>query len=774
MVRLSGNVDGTRPKYIETRCLRCWQCVTSKKNDISGKLLAEAAVCAEVWMLTCTYDPNTPQGELGAKIRIPEHVKTMLTRLRQQERRRIRKYNKDETKAAELDGRKPELVDPSRTYITYRQVYELGSENLRGHFHVMIFFQSHFPVELGGADFANVKVCPDQARRVWIPDQIYGPRAPRLPKTANDPSVIDWRVEKSQRHHSWDHGFINAECLSHDKRCEQYKLDPIQHKKPIAELAKGITYMNKYLDPAETKWKDRDRTEEEKKELREKLHKARGGELLHRAGSQRLGREYAEAYGRAMASAGVPLQHVHFRAPGITVPRSHKALTKLEMKLRQHFSGSALQQHMHQAHQMVFQMQGGMLKSCVEEYVRLSQAKGRKEQAYGDVAHMWLRQTQLRKYNEWLRSDEGVFRRHVARDMDAMDTVKIAAIRSDYSKAVNDMVTIVPTERNGVRSLPVRVLPPEPFSVPLDFEPPPNRDQRKAQGIETYEEYDKLIQVRQAGELLGRVYNLVKIDPYKYNVAKANISRLSSVHVPWENTGDKPTEYRTTPDKVYWHNLQAAIQSEFEKFLAGDRSASDHMDAMIAMRGNPIPKQLALPWSVAQNQASARLTLRWLNYSDQYEYPQQRERLLQQFCAVRDLTRTRRVVITPDGRVLMQIKARVNTRMAAPSQRYRAVNHFVRQVDKWGSREIKSSMELAAFKAGRVDRFGLRSIHHGSDPIFKASSAPFLNEWAMAPNELQREVLALPSPDIFDPARVLDRYDPDSIQLAKSEEFIPF
>lgn len=200
-VRISGEDQGTPDKFITRPCRECWHCVTAEKNNIVGKLLAEATECTRIDLWTLTYSGKGPESRLGAKVRLPQHIQKFQKAMRERERRAIRKYNRREKKAAEAEGRDPKLIDATKSYIRFYPVFEFGSKNGRGHWHCFVFYRSHFPVRID-ALAGTAEAIPATAKRVWMPDEILGAATDTLPPDANNPEVVDWRVREhgSQTH----------------------------------------------------------------------------------------------------------------------------------------------------------------------------------------------------------------------------------------------------------------------------------------------------------------------------------------------------------------------------------------------------------------------------------------------------------------------------------------------------------------------------------------------------------------------------------------------
>jgi len=766
-VRISSAFDGTRGKYISRRCRECWECLTSQKNDIVGKLLAQAAVCERVDLLTATYDGQTGQSKMGAKQRIPAHVQKFQKAIRQREHRALVAYNKAEKKLAAQQDREPKLIDASRNYIKFYPVFEFGTKNGRGHWHIMIFYESHFPLPTSVLYVLEPAVIPDAAKRVWYPQEIIGPESPTLPEGANDETVFDWRVKYkgSQKNSLWPHGFVNLECVSHDMRAVDWGGRSCPSQKPRQDMVKSMFYLLKYLNKPNTDINGRLLTVEQKAEQSETDKLSRGGVRLYRTGSQGLGRQYATAFGEHHAALGVPLQAVHFKVSGANVPRSHASLTRLALKLRsKHANEMTVQMYLAEMSKMVFQMQGGMFNACVDAYIEIAKSKGKTEEAMGEIAAMRLRQLAAKKANEWLRSDEGVFRRRVARNVDVLDHLWSRQTLKEYGETAFHMLSGV---FHG-KKLPNMVLPPEPFlGYVFSDETPPTPAALKAKGSTRLTEFEKLVATRQSLKLLGEAYHRVNIDRYKYETVKRTVSGMTLHNEPREVVA-----YNPNVDEYTQGIYEQTLAEEWEAFFEGCNEASDLIFAQEIVRGNLKP-DTAKPWAVATTDAYPRKVLTWLNHSDQYEYPKQRERYIERFCAIRYLSRTERLLIAPDGRILLQKQADTIKQTYVPVRSTRSAKIIKRPVKRWGSRTVLTSGDLDRAINGQLP---LRDIAKDCDSVFvNDTGRPFQNTWAMTPDAMQIRVLALMSPDIFNPARTLHGPRSERSRMSINEgEFIPF
>ena len=734
-VRISSKQDGTRDKYISRRCRVCWACVTSEKNDHVGKLLAQGASSARIELWTLTYDDLTVESRLGAKQRIPDHLQRFQKAFRQRERAALLRHNKKEKKAAAIEDRDPLLVDTSQSYIKFFPVYEFGSKNERGHFHVLVFFASHVPVKFHGFGLVQPVVCPDEAVRIWDLKEVRGPTPEKLPPDANNPDIIDRRVRKhgSQKHALWPHGFVNIECVSHDLRAVDFRGNPINVRCDRQEIVRSCFYLLKYLGKPETKKDGRAQSEKELRDQTQGLHEARGGSRLYRTGSRGLGVSYAKAFGRERALRGVALRHTHFKVDGAQVPRSRESLQRLRSRLEARgMSYFQVENYIIEASKMVFQMHGGMLAAAADTYIEIATSKGKSPVAMGEVAQIRLRQLASQAANEWLRSPEGEFRRSVARDLTGLDKLWAHRELQSCSPMVAQMVSGLFFKGE----MPKCILPPEPYVGHLLGEDPPAPTMvLERHGSIRSTEMEKLEATHAAVKLVSSAYKRLGIDAGKFQAAKNRLGCVKDFSTPFL-TFDQLL-YRGNVDEITQGIYEQTVNEEWEAFFAGDNEAADLLYALSVAQGKVFQPPIK-PWCVDEDYGPSERLLRWLNHSDQYEWPKRREENINRYCAVRVVNEDHRYIITPDGRTLLARRGYCDTHRDTVSASGVTARHKV-TIFKWGYREIHSVSEFESSLSGGVSLRGFDK----SCPIF-ATEQPFKNCWAMRSTALTNAVLALP------------------------------
>ena len=742
---ISSEKDGTRNAFVKSRCRKCWQCVTSQKNELLGRLLAESAVSQRIELWTLTYNNETPESRVGAKQRCVHHVQKFQKILRQREQRGLTTYNRREKKAAIAENRAPKLVDQKKSYCSFFPVFEFGTNNGRGHFHVVVFWKSHFPVPFAVLGQQEPPVCPDEATRVWDLPNVVGPETVGRPDGAGNPDLIDWRVQKggSQVHGAWVHGYTNIECLSHDFKAVDWRGRSAPCRHPRESVVKGLAYTLKYLSKPETDYNKRQKVrsavvapkmaDHEIEKQRAELAHAKGGSRLFRTGSNGLGGEFGRAYGRRLAQSGVPMNHVHFRVTGANVPRSRASLARFEAKISERgLNEHQMLSYLLDAQKMVFQMHKGMLTVAVDEYIEIARSKGIPDTAMGDVPLARIRQTIASEYNERLRSAEYQFRRKTCRELTDFDRLWSTVGHTNLSKTAREMVQLGRIGRRDV--LPQKILPPEPFEgYIMTCDPVPTARIFKSKGIERRSEAQKLAATLEAINWVQDHYDRNWSDPYKIQHEKRQASKVRNIGLPHVNS-----------DERYWRKNQDAItqqifeQTESDNFLAFMEGETAYDDAKIAtdMARGRVSDAPFDAWACLEDGIPSELRLRWLNYSDQFDFEKQRERHIKAYCFVHQLSKERRLVITPDGRVLSGALLHCKKRKVFISQKQHRPFEKDRVVYKFVYREVRTKAELRAVLNGSFPS-------KDGAPLFRSDiRRPFANTWAMRPSSLQSAVIS--------------------------------
>jgi len=760
-VRISGQKEGTRSKYVKTRCRKCWKCIKTEQLKLLGRYLAECTTAQRVEFWTLTYHGRTEESLLGSKQRCVKHLQDWQKRIRQRERRGLNTYNRREKKAAKVDGREPQLVETKRSYCTFHPVFEFGTKKGRGHFHCVIFWHSHFPTTEGITVDQSPEIVPRSARRVWDLPNIKGPRYPTLPPNANDPECIDWRCDKdgSQLHSTWEHGNLNIKCSSHDMQAVDAWGASAPRRLPNSEIQGALNYTLKYLAKPDTNRDGKPLDEGQLAAQDEQIKLAKGGSRLYRTGSRSMGTRFAKEYGERLANYGVPMEHVHFRVEGVNMGRSRASLAKFEANLKAHTTDARyVQSQLLNAQRVVFQMQGAMRDVAVDAYLEIMLAKSKKEAALGDVAIARLRQLAAKEFNAELRSQEKQFHRTCARRMSKVEQMLMADKLDALTPCASEMLDqwAGPRHQRDHMTLPQRILPPEPFEgYVMSEKEVPSFKLLKAKGIERRTELEKLAATREAIAFVKEAYKLSPIDREKYQEQKRFASCVESLARAYINRAERWK--RPNQDEV----TQSIFRDTKEEMLEGYRDGTNTYEAFELaakyVEGVEAVPEFKLGATVEDGIPAAR-RLAWLNYSDAYDFPEQRERHIKAHCAVRDLGKGRRLVITPDGRVLLGATGRVDKACASSEK--------VRRFSKYAYRELRNILEVQAAHVLDVEGY--------SAPIFDPQQdRPFLNNWAMQTTFVHRLVLGLPNAETEKSYITRNRVDSDGPQYRQPLSELP-
>ena len=175
-------------------CRKCGSCLGNRKNDLVGRMLAEAMSCYDVWVMTLTYDdarlPDPETEENGAYMRYPEHIAKMVNALRMQGLR----------------------ATGSRVDFTYFAVWERGELHGRGHWHLIIFWRTEASEDvLTSNALTQAKECNQKPQ--WMPETNEVFLHPAAYKNVlNDPTVVDLMGGKKMRQEwsVWPHGKVTV------------------------------------------------------------------------------------------------------------------------------------------------------------------------------------------------------------------------------------------------------------------------------------------------------------------------------------------------------------------------------------------------------------------------------------------------------------------------------------------------------------------------------------------------------------------------------------
>jgi len=777
-------------RFITVGCKQCWPCVQSKKNDKTGRLLAEAMGAVRVDMWTPTYGNKTAHSRYGSKVRQAEDAQKFMKAYRERERRGLRAYNRLERKLALSEGRQPRLVDVSRTYLKFEVVSELGSKFQRAHFHILVFHLPHFPVRRSALIQGKSAVRPEGLERVWDLPFEAGPIPRRLPEGANDPELLDFRVTGSQVHNLWPNGFINVECASHDMSAVDVWGLSRPKEKPMTAVMQHVQYLFKYMDKAVTaRWFGRTRklTAEQLEEQKDRDQRGRGGRTVHRLGSRGIGCEFALAFAEAHANAGVPLHNLHFTVPGITIKRNVNLMVDVDEKMQRRRVPDEIRfGALRDMEKLVFQMQGGMFTSCVDHYMAIMEGKGAGDiRRMGPVAAKRKRALEVRSMNDRIRT-EGEFVRGHCYGMGYLTRQWLLETKRTAGELAASVADYILRED----WLPEFVWPVEPVRGYRQTEEHVTRRKLEHQGFEFKDEFEKLDEVRECAAMVEEFWRRLGLHRGRVLKTKKAFSLQKELvfgprgapEIVLGPRADEPMQrraeevferaerkYREKCDEFEGRDFDdEALRRLFEDY----RIAADNV--LVERSPVLVPPEGAVRCGLIGHERA----MRWLNFSHAYEFPRRREELIERYCIVRFLAPDRRLLITPDGRVLYQEKKRserkrrvereiINAALTfkecsnrqgpkrlrcgncydclTPIQGNAERHNFEEWVEceKWASVHVQSREELDLVFAGLLET----PLADGMQPeVFNSSlPRPFFKAWGSEVCPVRERVLALSS-----------------------------
>jgi len=200
-------------------CRKCGSCMGNRKNDLTGRMIAESLTAYDIWVLTLTYDDkmlDDPENDAanGALRRIPEHVQNMIHALRMQ----------------------GERATGSRIPLSYFACYERGEQNDRGHWHAILFWKTEMPESVLSSASVNSARAQGQPP-LWMPPHCSARKHPeKFFQVQNDPEI--WELnggKKSQQYVSvWPHGRLTVHSLFRSRHA-------------TSDVHKSVEYCVKYV-----------------------------------------------------------------------------------------------------------------------------------------------------------------------------------------------------------------------------------------------------------------------------------------------------------------------------------------------------------------------------------------------------------------------------------------------------------------------------------------------------------------------------------------------
>lgn len=581
-------------------CGRCASCQRDRIDTLAGRILAEAMGCARVLMVNLTFDDaKGPEARFGARFRRIEPVQRMQKRWRAKEQWELRRYNERERAAAEAEGRAPRLVDASRSYIKFLPVFERGKSGTeRGHFHVLVFLGSHFPVPDAVLQSCDLHEGMAAARRVWDFPELVREPTERLPPEAHDPDVIDWAVKTAQEWRYWELGRVNFRCCTHEVQ------GGVWVPKGINSLPGALVYVTKYL------------TKDIEADLAGELpeHMRRGYQGVSRSCSRDMGRAFFEAHGRKHAEAGLPIEPMEVRFRGVFIKRTEKSEKRWTDTLRaQGVPEWKIVQMVRRERR--FPIKGVARAWCLLAFSKAFEARTGHRPSLrhlGNVSFKVLMELESAEMARFLDSFDARGKRYLAELQGRKLTAELVPVRvfEVGEDGLPDNGELI--EGAGSRRRPCR--PRSPRERYLE---------RVAANEAIRAEYDGIPLDRSAARTLRR------------EVASLPLDELLSESV------------RARRERVCEPRFKAeAMRQEFEGYCeelrqrvrAGDDSAAEDLEFALSVQDVEVLPECELPRHTLVHPAvpSHRL-LAWLNFADDFAWPKLREEAVARFFEVEPL-----------------------------------------------------------------------------------------------------------------------------------------
>lgn len=624
--------DGV-PVPFPARCGWCYGCSQTKANDLIGRAGAQALVCTHVDFVTLTYDSKRgAEQRLSAKIRNVKHTQDFIKRLRQREARGLKAHNKAEQKAAALEDRQPQLVDATRSYIKHLTVFEYGTKNTkRSHWHMLIFYESHFPIPDALIATGDLKQTVPAARRVWdIPCKV-GPIAEKRPRGAFDGSFIDFTVlpEANQEWDAWPHGQVNVQRVTH----ETNEPSGVPRLKTGNEMAKAVSYLNKYLrknvkiprgmTPARLSSMPLEKQAEFHASMRKNVH---------RTMSQGLGEHFAIQWGKGHARSGIPCEKMLYTLAGFNMKRKPESIHKHQASLMAQ-GGSALLAETLTDYRIHFEMRGAMRETAFDAYAterrRVTNKQELSEATLGAAFQQSLMKAESEEFNEFLRSKG-----------------------AGMIRAAQSMIS------EGLQLLPDSLLP-----VHVYERSPSGRlcDGSRCHGVTEKPRYrsplDRLKERRAEIRNIRARYEAAQAVPYKLQRFQQSVSLLDAGDLETETLfANRPTFQRARfKREVDAERVKAVHEQLSEAVALGNELAREELEYLDELMIVNERDAFGLDrFDLHHDFVDTPTLWRWVQKSENFQFKRLREQLIERHCKTRYLSADVRLVETPQNRLAIQ------------------------------------------------------------------------------------------------------------------------
>ena len=618
---------------LPTRCGWCWGCETTRINDLIGRVCAQMIGCTHADLLTLTYDGKRGLHErASARIRNVKDLQDFKKRVRQREHRGLVAYNKREIVQAKEQGRAPQLVDASKSYIKFLDVHEYGGKKKRSHFHVLMMYESHFSIPQDVWLAGDIPSGMQTAKRIWDFKRIYGPRALHRGLTECDnPDLIDFRVDEdaNQEFAPWPHGQTNIKCVTHETQAGD---TPVLKRDNGIGLA--VKYLNKYLNKNPPFPKDFPTKQQQWTPEQADLYASLRKKNVQKTMSQGIGFQYAYAFGQKHGENGIPMNDMLYQINGVNRPRSVLSTEKQRQKMLAN-GLNEFQSEMMIDRRMIFEMRGAMANAAFDGMFDAWKKKGREpsEQQMGKAYLKALYKYESDKARELLKSHEAAVLRTIGYECPTIPKLP------DFLTPIHCYETVNGVLKDGIG---------------------------KDYGRRTYRPpQDRLAERRAEIKAIHDKMNWLKAQPQKMEKLKTVIGRMPlSDLLTEERFKRRPLHvrerYRREADIIHlFHVLEKLGEDAQKAAAAGNHEEAENLwDERDYIQGlNEINErdEFALPrYTVSHDSVTTDLLLRWINSCDDFGFPKMKEQLIQKYCHVQTIADGVRLVTSPRGETFLQ------------------------------------------------------------------------------------------------------------------------
>jgi len=618
---------------IPTVCGRCYACVQNRELDAIGRAACQSLESARIDFLTLTYDSRKGVHERAAAlVRMTSDLQNFKKRLRRKENYELTKYNARETDLAQSERRPARLVDTSRSYIKFMDAFERGSTGTkRSHWHVLVFWESHFPVPDDLVLSGNPHACMSAAARVWDIPQIYGPQTPGRPPEAENPEIIDHRVQRksvkgknqiaNQPWGLWPHGNVVFDSCTHDVTQTNLPL------KSLEQIGASVKYLQKYQRKAIYVPRGKsDVPQEDWTPKEQALHQASLDQGVQRTESRQVGHRFARLKGQRQGVYGVQFHDMIYRIDGFHMKTRPITVHKHQSKFIAAGMSQVLAERLTDTRQP-FEFRGAHAQAVFEGYC---QARvpiiGKAVDPYkcGDAYLAADMKKKSQEFREYLKAKPAVLRRALHATtraeplQDELTPVEVFVYDAKGCRKTG------PNNRDAMR-------------------PIADRHRERMAEIDYLRNRYESVDMSRALRTVKRIVGLTPLAELETETRFAN-----RTHADRERWSRRPDA------RHYWN----VIGDLGEKSDKGDFEAQETLEYL--ENANRVQEMIALNLprhSLSHPLVPDDMLMRWVNTSYDYSFPALREMLIAKYCRVIEHDPERRTLITPQGDVLIQRKS---------------------------------------------------------------------------------------------------------------------